>query len=140
MMYISEWHYNNQVYIIDCLFKFSFYCKQEEAVASLKSLNKNDVVEVRAMTRPPVGVKMVVEAVCIMKEVKPKKIAGDKPGERINDYWDPGKALLSDPGKFLESLFKFDKDNIPDDVIKKIQPLIDNPDFTPAAIAKVSQF
>lgn len=122
------------------LINISFHCEQEEAVASLKSLNKNDVVEVRAMTRPPLGVKMVVEAVCIMKEVKPKKIAGDKPGERINDYWDPGKALLSDPGKFLESLFKFDKDNIPDDVIKKIQPLIDNPDFTPAAIAKVSQF
>lgn len=108
-------------------------------MASLKSLNKNDVVEVRAMTRPPAGVKMVIEAVCIMKDVKPKKVAGDKPGERINDYWEPGKALLMDPGKFLEGLFKFDKDNIPDDVIKKIQPLIDNPDFTPAAIAKVSQ-
>ena len=108
-------------------------------MASLKSLNKNDVVEVRAMTRPPAGVKMVIEAVCIMKDVKPKKVAGDKPGERINDYWEPGKALLMDPGKFLEGLFKFDKDNIPDDVIKKIQPLIDNPDFTPAAIAKVCQ-
>ena len=108
-------------------------------MASLKSLNKNDVVEVRAMTRPPAGVKMVIEAVCIMKDVKPNKVAGDKPGERINDYWEPGKALLMDPGKFLEGLFKFDKDNIPDDVIKKIQPLIDNPDFTPAAIAKVSQ-
>lgn len=113
------------------------FFQQEEAVASLKSLNKNDVVEVRAMTRPPAGVKMVIEAVCIMREIKPKKVAGDKPGEKINDYWEPGKALLMDPGKFLESLFKFDKDNIPDDVIKKIQPLIDNPDFTPPAIAKV---
>ncbi|KAK3096562.1 hypothetical protein FSP39_001310 [Pinctada imbricata] len=111
----------------------------EEAVASLKSLNKNDVVEVRAMSRPPGGVKMVMEAVCVMKEVKPKKVAGEKPGEKVNDYWEPGKGMLSDPGKFLESLFKFDKDNIPDDVIKKIQPLIDNPDFTPAAIAKVSK-
>ena len=62
-----------------------------------------------------------------------------QPGEKVNDYWEPGKGLLSDPGKFLESLFKFDKDNIPDDVIKKIQPFIDNPDFTPAAIAKVRQ-
>lgn len=55
-----------------------------------------------------------------MKEVKLKKIVGDKLGERINDYWDFGKVLLSDFGKFLESLFKFDKDNILDDVIKKI--------------------
>ena len=47
-------------------------------MASLKSLNKNDVVEVRAMQRPPDGVKMVVEAVCIMKGMKPKRVAGDK--------------------------------------------------------------
>ena len=49
-------------------------------MASLKQLNKNDVVEVRAMQRPPDGVKMVIEAVCIMKGVKPKKVAGDKVG------------------------------------------------------------
>ena len=69
--------------------------------------------------------------------MKPKKIAGEKPGQKVDDYWDVGKTLLQDPGKFLESLFKFDKDNIPDDVIKKIQPYIDDENFTPAAIAKV---
>ncbi|XP_060076356.1 dynein axonemal heavy chain 1-like, partial [Ylistrum balloti] len=111
----------------------------EAAVASLKSLNKNDVVEVRAMTRPPDGVKMVMEAVCIMKAIKPKKVPGEKPGQKIDDYWEPGKGMLSDPGKFLESLFKYDKDNIGDDTIKKIQSYIDDENFTPAAIAKVSK-
>lgn len=36
-------------------------------------------------------------------------MAGDKPGEKVDDYWEPGKALLQDPTKFLESLFKYDK-------------------------------
>jgi dynein heavy chain len=111
----------------------------DAAVASLKSLNKGDVVEVRALQRPPLGVKLVIEAICIMKEVKPKKVAGDKPGVKIDDYWEVGKAQLQDPTKFLDSLFKYDKDNIPDAVITKIQPYIDNEDFTPAAIAKVSK-
>ncbi|XP_064422227.1 dynein axonemal heavy chain 1 [Latimeria chalumnae] len=111
----------------------------DAALASLKSLNKNDVTEVRAMQRPPLGVKMVIEAVCILKGIKPKKIAGDKPGTKVDDYWEPGKGLLQDPGKFLENLFKFDKDNIPDAVIKGIQPYIDNDEFQPAAIAKVSK-
>lgn len=31
----------------------------------------------------------------------------------MDDYWEPGKALLQDPGKFLESLFKFDKVKLP---------------------------
>ena len=47
---------------------------QDAALASLKSLNKGDVTEVRALQRPPLGVKLVIEAVCIMKEVKPKKV------------------------------------------------------------------
>ena len=42
-------------------------------MASLKQLNKNDVVEVRAMQRPPDGVKMVIEAVCIMKGSQTKE-------------------------------------------------------------------
>lgn len=61
------------------------------------------------MQRPPQGVKLVIEAVCIMRGIKPKKVAGEKPGTKVDDYWEPGKGLLQDPGKFLESLFKFDK-------------------------------
>ena len=89
------------------------------------------------MQHPPVGVKLVIEAVCIMKEAKPKRVAGEKVGTKVDDYWEPGKALLQNPERFLESLFKFDRDNIPDAVIAKIQPYIDNEDFTPAAISKV---
>ena len=63
----------------------------EAALSSLRSLNKNDVIEVRAMTRPPGGVKMVIESVCIMKGIKPKKVAGDK----VWDYYDPNFAANS---------------------------------------------
>ncbi|XP_067360331.1 dynein axonemal heavy chain 1 [Channa argus] len=111
----------------------------DAALTSLKSLNKNDITEVRAMQRPPQGVKLVIEAVCIMKGIKPKKVPGEKPGTKVDDYWEPGKALLQDPGKFLESLFKYDKDNIPDSVISLVQPYIDNEEFQPASIAKVSK-
>jgi len=61
----------------------------------------------------------------------------EQPGEKKDDYWEPGKGLMAEPQKFLDSLFKFDKDNIPDVVIKSIQPYIDNEAFQPAAIAKV---
>jgi len=51
---------------------------KDAALQSLKSLNRNDVTEVKAMKSPPDGVRMVMEAVCIMKNVPPKKVAGDK--------------------------------------------------------------
>lgn len=69
--------------------------------------------QVRAMQRPPPGVKLVIEAVCILKGIKPKKVPGEKPGSKVDDYWEPGKGLLQDPGRFLESLFKFDKVSLP---------------------------
>uniref|UniRef100_A0A8C3UWY6 Dynein axonemal heavy chain 1 n=1 Tax=Catharus ustulatus TaxID=91951 RepID=A0A8C3UWY6_CATUS len=109
------------------------------ALASLKNLNRNDVTEVRALQRPPPGVKIVIEAVCIMHGKKPKKVAGEKLGTKVDDYWEPGRALLQDPVQFLNSLYDYDKDNIPDAVIKAIQPYIDNEEFQPAAIAKVSK-
>lgn len=111
----------------------------EAAVESLNSLSKNDVIEVRSMQRPPEGVKLVIEAVCIMKGIKPKKIDGDKPGKKVDDYWEPGKALLADPQKFLDSLLNFDKDNISESTIQKIKPYIDSPDFQVSVISRVSK-
>ena len=56
-------------------------------MASLKSLNRNDVTEVKAMKNPPDGVRMVMEAVCIMKKVPPKKVAGDKVNNLILSFF-----------------------------------------------------
>ena len=60
-----------------------------------------------------------------------------KVGTKVDDYLEPGRTLLQDPGKFLDMLFQYDKENISESVIQKIQPYIDNEDFQPAAIAKV---
>jgi dynein heavy chain, axonemal len=111
----------------------------DAAVASLKSLNKNDITEVKAMSNPSNSVKMVMEAVCIMFGVKTKMVAGEKVGSKVADYWPVCGPLLASPQKFLDSLFGFYKDNIADAVIQKIQPYIESEDFTPAAISKVSK-
>ena len=44
----------------------------DAAVASLKLLSRNDIVEVKAMQNPPAGVETVMEAACIMIDEKPK--------------------------------------------------------------------
>lgn len=60
--------------------------------------------------------------------------------KKIDDYWGPAKTkVLADPSKFLNDLMGYDRDSIKEATIKKIQPYIDNPDFTPDAIAKVSK-
>lgn len=46
----------------------------DEALVSLKNLSRNDVVEVKTMNFPPDGVKMVMEACCIMFDYQPRVV------------------------------------------------------------------
>eukprot|EP01105_Mastigella_eilhardi_P018534 TRINITY_DN42_c0_g2_i2.p1 TRINITY_DN42_c0_g2~~TRINITY_DN42_c0_g2_i2.p1 ORF type:complete len:4316 (+),score=1161.39 TRINITY_DN42_c0_g2_i2:1869-12950(+) len=111
----------------------------KSAEMALNSLNRNDIVEVRSMFRPPNGVKMVMEAICIVKGVKPvKKADSSGKGKDQFDYWEPAKLMLNDPN-FLNSLLTYDVNNIPEAVIQKLQPYILSDDFRPFAIAKVSR-
>eukprot|EP01029_Cantina_marsupialis_P005813 TRINITY_DN1630_c1_g1_i2.p1 TRINITY_DN1630_c1_g1~~TRINITY_DN1630_c1_g1_i2.p1 ORF type:complete len:2520 (+),score=925.36 TRINITY_DN1630_c1_g1_i2:475-7560(+) len=108
------------------------------AVKALKALKKDDVVEVKSMKKPPGGVKLTMEAICIMLSVKPKKIPDPNGRGKIDDYWEPAqKVVLNDP-KFLNKLMTYDKDNIPVSVVDKVRKYVDNPDFTAERILKAS--
>ncbi|XP_044749962.1 dynein axonemal heavy chain 1-like [Coccinella septempunctata] len=109
------------------------------AEESLKQLNKNDITEVRAMKRPPGGVVYVIESICIVKNIKPIKVAGTKIGEKILDYWEPGRQMLADPGAFLSSLMNFDKDSITEEMIEKLTKYVNDEGFQPEKIAKISK-
>ena len=114
------------------------------AVKCLNSLNKVDIVELKSFTKrnPPGGVKLTIEVLCHMFIVKPtKKNDPDNPGKKIDDFYEAANfgLGLSSPGMFMDRLFNFDKDNIPEKVIAKIQPYLEGEDFTPAAMCKVSK-
>ncbi|XP_069141245.1 dynein axonemal heavy chain 3-like isoform X4 [Argopecten irradians] len=107
------------------------------AVSALDTLNQNDITLVKTMNNPPLGVKLVMESVCIMKGIKPdRKVDGN--GKAYEDYWPAAKKMLGDL-KFLDSLKEYDKENIPPPTIKKIRDkYVINPDFDPNIIKKVS--
>ncbi len=43
----------------------------DAAVACLNKLKKGDIDEVRAMKKPPAGVKLTIHATCVMFNIKP---------------------------------------------------------------------
>jgi dynein heavy chain len=110
------------------------------AVKCLKSLKLSHLQEVKALANPPAGVKLTMEAVCIMFNIKAvKKNDPNTPGKKIDDWWEAAKqGPLSDPKGLLEDLFHYDKDNIPESVITKIKSYIDREDFDPSVIKKAS--
>lgn len=61
---------------------------------SLKNLSRNDIVEVRSLNNPPAGVKLVMEAACIMFDEKPKlKEDPTKMGARVRAVKPGGRCL-----------------------------------------------
>uniref|UniRef100_A0A8B9CE97 Dynein axonemal heavy chain 7 n=1 Tax=Anser brachyrhynchus TaxID=132585 RepID=A0A8B9CE97_9AVES len=96
----------------------------EAALAALDTLTAQVF---KSMKSPPAGVKLVMEAICILKGIK---------ADRIPDP--TAKRLLGDI-RFLQSLHEYDKDNIPPAymaIIRK-QYLI-NPEFVPDKIRNAS--
>ncbi|XP_050431508.1 dynein axonemal heavy chain 2 [Adelges cooleyi] len=95
----------------------------EEAMDALNSLNKKDLSEVKSFSRPPERVKLVLEAVMTLKQSEPS--------------WAEAKRQLGDPN-FLNQLKDFDKDHIPEKVLKKIAVFTRNPEFDPIKVGAQS--
>ncbi|KAG7518207.1 dynein heavy chain 12, axonemal [Solea senegalensis] len=111
----------------------------EAALSALDTLKPSDITIVKSMKNPPSGVKLVMAAVCVMKDIKPDKIADPAgTGKKVFDFWGPSKKLLGDMN-FLRDLKEYDKDNIPVPVMQKIRSeYMTNPDFDPSVVSKAS--
>ncbi|GAX73618.1 hypothetical protein CEUSTIGMA_g1069.t1 [Chlamydomonas eustigma] len=96
----------------------------EAAEKALNALNKNDIVEIKTFTKPPILVQLTMEAVCILLQEKPD--------------WDTAKKVLGESG-FVKRLVDFDKDNIHDRVVRGLRRIIDDATFTPDQVAKQSK-
>ncbi|RZF38562.1 hypothetical protein LSTR_LSTR006157 [Laodelphax striatellus] len=111
----------------------------ESAEKALNTLTPSDIAMVKAMKNPPKGVKLVMEAVCTLKDIKPDRIPDPQgSGKMIEDYWGPSKRILGDM-QFLNSLKFFDKDNIPPKIMKILQEkYLNNEEFDPEKIKTAS--
>merc|ERR1711968_403596 len=94
-----------------------------DSIKALDALDKKSIGEVKGFANPPDGVKLTMDAVCILFGKK--------------EDWKEAKLLMSDM-KFIETLKAYDKDNISAKAIKKLNKFMARDDFTPEAIGKVS--
>eukprot|EP01013_Petalomonas_cantuscygni_P008266 TRINITY_DN20983_c0_g1_i1.p1 TRINITY_DN20983_c0_g1~~TRINITY_DN20983_c0_g1_i1.p1 ORF type:complete len:1702 (-),score=530.22 TRINITY_DN20983_c0_g1_i1:180-4850(-) len=108
----------------------------EAALKVLGQLHISQLAEVARYTAPPTGVRLVMQGVCILMQVAPAMVG--EAGRKQQDYWPKAKQLLMNPQGLLDSLVKFDRDNIPEKVIQRIQPLVRSEDFTPEKIKTAS--
>ena len=95
----------------------------EEAEAALNVLTKKDMSELKAYTKPPPAVEMVLGGVMVVL--------------KKGTSWDAAKKELG-ASDFLSNLISFDKDKLDDALLKKISKYTNMADFQPDIVGKVS--
>ena len=113
----------------------------EKAKKALENIDPNDINTLKAMGQPPVHVRLVMEAVCIITHQKPTMVPKpDNPREKIPSYWDTSKKLLANQKKFFESLMEYDLENISAELMERIRNdyVSRTAEFNPKRVAQAS--
>lgn len=87
----------------------------QDAENALHSLLPADISSIRTMKNPSINVKIVMEAICILREYKT-----DKMSATTDEFWAASKKLLADP-KFLDTLINYEKEAIPPHIFKRLE-------------------
>jgi len=95
-----------------------------KCVKAIESLNKSDLVEMKAITKPPKNMNLIIDAVCILFDKKP-------------DYDNYKKMLGS--ADFFKALINYDKEKLNEKMLNQLETYINNPLFTPENLSKVSK-
>ncbi|NWR90162.1 DYH9 protein, partial [Furnarius figulus] len=100
------------------------------AQAALNTLNKTNLMELRSFGSPPAAVSNVTAAVMVLTA----------PGGKIpkDRSWKAAKVTMARVDGFLDSLVKFNKENIHENCLKALQPYLQDPKFNPEFVATKS--
>ncbi|NXA80882.1 DYH9 protein, partial [Thryothorus ludovicianus] len=100
------------------------------AQAALNTLNKTNLTELRSFGSPPSAVSNVTAAVMVLTAP-----AGKIPKDRS---WKAAKVAMARVDGFLDSLVKFNKENIHENCLRALQPYLQDPKFNPEFVATKS--
>jgi dynein heavy chain len=111
----------------------------EAAIASLKTLSKLELSELKTMRKPPQAIRLLMKAVCIIIEEDPTRVKSKDGQTYIDDYWPTatGKRVLGNP-KLLDILTSYGKSEkeLNSESMGTAEEVLTDPDFEYAKIAR----
>jgi dynein heavy chain, axonemal len=116
----------------------------DDAVKKVKGIDVNNFYELKGVAAPGMSIVKCFETVMqfFPKKGKAKKNSNKDPKTMAIDpdgWWDLSKKeLLSNPKQFLQDLINYDKDNIPDDLILRVKPMMEHEAMSEAKIKNAS--
>jgi len=108
------------------------------AMKAVDALSGSHVTEMKGFSNPPKACLKVAEALCILFNKQGKKIRGQTAaeGDRI-DYWETCKKQLLN-AKLLGEMKGYDRDNVPEEYVNKLRPVLASSDFTDEKLKSAS--
>lgn len=105
----------------------------------MNELKKDDFYVLQGIKKPTPAVVLGMEVSCHMMELKPKKKDANQIEGDTGGYFLTGKQnLLNNPGKFMADMKEFDKENIKEGTVKKVNAIITSEDFTMEKVKSAS--
>ena len=111
----------------------------EEAVKVLREIKKDDLYFIQSLKQPSANIVLVMEFCCNMFGHKPKKQHMGKSQNDSHGYFEIARlTLLSNPNQFLKDMIGYDKDNIDEKIVKRVNAMLASPTFSMQDIYQAS--
>lgn len=99
-----------------------------ESEEALRQVDKNAFNELKSFAKPPLACLAVFEGIGILLE----------PSKEVWEWTDDKKLMSGAKDQFLERLFQFDKNNINNKQLDKVNSILARDDCQPDQLAKLS--
>jgi dynein heavy chain len=108
-----------------------------EATNALNSIQPAHIATVRKLAKPPHLIMRIMDGVLLLQKRKIEPCTQDPEKPCPKPSWPDSMKLMSSPD-FLSSLVNFGKDEINEETVELLEPLIEMPDFNLEGAKKVS--
>ncbi|KAJ1563094.1 Dynein heavy chain 5, axonemal [Cladochytrium tenue] len=109
----------------------------EEATSALNSIQASHISTVRKLAKPPHLIMRIMDGVLLLQKRRVDPVTQDPDKPCAKPSWSESLKLMSSPD-FLTSLTTFPKDEINEETVELLEPLLEMPDFNLEGAKKVS--
>lgn len=113
----------------------------KEAIHSLRKLTKSELTELKSIKRPSAPVYILMQCVCILLGVPPKRVKHKTAlNKHEDDWWGAaiGKEVLGNH-RLVDILSNFNPERLDQDIMKQLDVLSSNKEFTLLNITKACE-
>ncbi len=111
----------------------------DDAAKVLNDLKKDDFYVLAGIKKPTPAVVLGMEVSCHMMQIKAKKgTAGKIEGDTLGFFATAKGDLLSNPTAFVNMMKEYDKERIPEAVVKRVNAILESEDFTMEKVKSAS--